>query len=96
MAKAALPHQTSASSSSAVESPASFEQALRELEAIVQAMESGSAPLEESLMAYERGMALLGQCQDILSAAEQKLQILENGMLRDFDVAEEAVSAEGR
>ncbi|HTY04619.1 MAG TPA: exodeoxyribonuclease VII small subunit [Rhodocyclaceae bacterium] len=69
----------------AATTPPSFESALQELEAIVQAMETGNAPLEESLAAYERGIALLKQCQETLGAAEKKLQILENGVLRDFD-----------
>ncbi len=77
MAKASAPKSPS--------SPPSFESALQELEAIVQAMESGNAPLEESLAAYERGIALLRQCQETLAAAEVKLQILENGVLREFD-----------
>jgi exodeoxyribonuclease VII small subunit len=64
--------------------PASFEAALQELERIVQAMESGDAPLEESLASYERGMALLKTCQERLAAAEQKIRLLENGSLRDF------------
>jgi|AMWB02.1.fsa_nt_gi exodeoxyribonuclease VII small subunit len=65
--------------------PASFEVALSELESIVRAMEAGQLPLEESLAAYERGAALLRHCQQALSAAEQKLQMLEEGQLRDFD-----------
>jgi exodeoxyribonuclease VII small subunit len=68
--------------------PPSFESALQELETIVQAMESGNAPLEESLSAYERGIALLRHCQETLGAAERKLQILENGVLRDLDTAD--------
>jgi exodeoxyribonuclease VII small subunit len=68
--------------------PPTFEAALQELEAIVQAMESGNAPLEESLAAYERGIALLRQCQETLAAAETKLQILESGVLRDFDATQ--------
>ncbi len=68
----------------------SFESALQELEVIVQAMEAGNAPLEESLAAYERGVALLKHCQETLTVAEKKLQILENGTLRDFDVSNEA------
>jgi len=87
MAKASSP-------TPAANSPASFEAALQELETIVQAMESGNAPLEESLAAYERGIALLRHCQETLAAAETKLQILENGVLRDFDAAGEG-SAEG-
>ena len=41
-------------------------------------------PLEESLVAYQRGMGLLKHCQDQLGAAEQKIRVLENGVLRDF------------
>ncbi|MBI5785801.1 MAG: exodeoxyribonuclease VII small subunit [Rhodocyclales bacterium] len=73
--------------------PPSFESALQELEAIVQAMEAGNAPLEESLAAYERGIALLRHCQETLSAAERKLQILENGVLRDL-AANESTGAD--
>ncbi len=64
--------------------PASFEADLQELERIVQAMESGEAPLEESLANYERGMALLKACQERLASAEQKIRIMENGGLRDL------------
>jgi len=78
MAKAASPSPSSTT-------PPSFEAALQELERIVQAMETGNAPLEESLAAYERGMALLKHCQDTLAAAEHKLRILENGVLHDFE-----------
>lgn len=66
--------------------PASFEVALSELEGIVRAMEAGQLPLEESLAAYERGALLLKHCQQALSVAEQKLQMLENGQLHDFDL----------
>jgi len=67
--------------------PASFEASLAELETIVRDMEAGQLPLEESLAAYERGAALLKHCQEALGAAEQKLKILENGALHDFDPA---------
>lgn len=72
--------------------PASFESALQELEAIVRVMENGEAPLEESLASYERGIALLRHCQETLAAAEGRLQILENGALREFDAAGEGGS----
>jgi exodeoxyribonuclease VII small subunit len=74
--------------------PASFEAALQELEGIVQTLESGGAPLEESLKAYERGMVLRSYCQETLGQAEQKIRILENGVLRDFAATHE-VPAEG-
>jgi len=62
-----------------------FEAALAELEQIVQSMEEGRLPLEESLAAYQRGSDLLGHCQQQLSDAEQRIQILDAGALRDFD-----------
>lgn len=64
-----------------------FEAALAELEQIVQGMEGGRLPLEESLAAYRRGSELLKHCQQQLSDAERKIQILEDGVLRDFDAA---------
>ena len=64
-----------------------FEAALGELEQIVRNMEEGRLPLEESIAAYRRGSELLGHCQNLLKDAEQKIQILENGALRDFDAA---------
>jgi exodeoxyribonuclease VII small subunit len=73
------------SMSAAEENSLSFEAALKELEAIVQAMEAGEAPLEESLAAYERGLSLLKRCQDTLTVAERRLKILEDGTLRDVN-----------
>ncbi|HMW17615.1 MAG TPA: exodeoxyribonuclease VII small subunit [Accumulibacter sp.] len=62
-----------------------FEAALDELERIVQGMENGRLPLEESLAAYRRGSELLKHCQQCLGNAEQQIQILDNGLLRDFE-----------
>ncbi|MCJ9711080.1 exodeoxyribonuclease VII small subunit, partial [Bordetella hinzii] len=49
--------------------PQDFETALAELEALVQAMENGSLPLEQSLAAYRRGVELTRICQERLSQA---------------------------
>jgi exodeoxyribonuclease VII small subunit len=57
------------------ESP-SFEESLGELEALVERMESGELSLEESLSAFERGIALTRSCQQALQAAEQRVEIL--------------------
>lgn len=62
-----------------------FEAALAELEQIVQNMEGGRLPLEESLDAYRRGSELLKHCQQQLGDAERKIQVLENDALRDFE-----------
>lgn len=88
MAKASTP-TLDPGSPAAPSAPVSFETALRELETIVQTMEAGNSPLEESLAAYERGIVLLRQCQETLTAAEQKIRILEDGTLRDFNAARE-------
>ncbi len=53
-----------------------FETSLAELEALVERMESGDVPLEESLQLFERGVILTRQCQQALSEAEQKVEIL--------------------
>lgn len=54
----------------------SFEAALEELESLVERMESGSLSLDESLAAFERGIRLTRQCQQSLSAAEQRVRVL--------------------
>lgn len=54
----------------------SFEESLDELEALVERMESGDLALEESLGAFERGIALTRTCQQALQAAQQKVDIL--------------------
>lgn len=54
----------------------SFEQSLRELESIVDALERGDMTLEESLAAFERGVALTRTCRQALDAAEQRVRIL--------------------
>ena len=57
-------------------SVASFERALDELEQLVQRMEKGDQSLDESLAAYERGIALYRECQKALEQAEQRVRLL--------------------
>ena len=56
--------------------PADFEQALAELESLVERLEHGDLPLDEALRTFERGVALTRQCQASLQAAQQKVEIL--------------------
>ncbi|MEN8259136.1 MAG: exodeoxyribonuclease VII small subunit [Pseudomonadota bacterium] len=58
-----------------------FEESLKELEEIVELLERGDIPLEDSLKSFERGVKLTRACQKALKEAEQKVQILlqENG-----------------
>ncbi len=53
-----------------------FESDLQELENLVEKMEEGELSLEESLVHFERGIALTRSCQKALTEAEQKIQIL--------------------
>lgn len=53
-----------------------FETAMRELEELVERLEQGELPLEESLAAFERGVMLTRSCQTALKDAEQKVEIL--------------------
>lgn len=64
--------------------PKTFEAAQAELALLVEKMESGQLPLEESLLAYQRGTALLKYCEGVLKDAEQKIKVLDGDELKDF------------
>lgn len=49
---------------------------MRDLEELVERLEQGDLPLEESLAAFERGVMLTRSCQTALKEAEQKVEIL--------------------
>lgn len=67
-----------------------FEQALQDLEALVERLEQGELSLEESLREFERGMALSRDCQRALREAEQKVKILtERGEETDLPPQDE-------
>ncbi len=53
-----------------------FEDALQELESLVEKLEGGEHSLEESLVQFERGMLLSKFCQQSLTDAEKKIKIL--------------------
>lgn len=53
-----------------------FEHALAELESLVQRMEQGDLSLEDSLAAFQRGVELTRACQQALTEAEQRVEIL--------------------
>ena len=64
-----------------------FEDAMTELEDLVGKMETGELSLEDSLLAFERGVKLTRHCQAALKEAELKVKVLtENGDLEDLDV----------
>ena len=78
-----------ASKSSAATQPANpgavpFEEALKKLEGIVEAMESQDLPLETLLSRYEEGTHLAKICQEKLAEAELKIQQLEKNSAGEF------------
>ncbi len=52
----------------------SFEDALKELERIVDQLEKGAVPLDESIRLYERGEALKTRCDELLKNAEMRIE----------------------
>jgi len=69
-----------------------FEKSLDSLNKLVDKMEQGNLPLEESLKHFEEGVGLIRQCQEALSKAEQKVKILiekeGKDVLENFDTDE--------
>lgn len=61
-----------------------FEEALQELENIVDQLEDGQLSLDESLMLFEKGIKLVNECNTKLNTARQKVEKLveENGNLK--------------
>ncbi len=51
-----------------------FERAIEELESIIKRLEEGKVPLAESVEIYERGEALKRRCEELLKAAEARVE----------------------
>ena len=56
-----------------------FEDTFAELEALVHRLEEGELPLEDSLLAFERGMVLVRALSERLTAIEQRVEVLVRG-----------------
>ncbi len=59
-----------------VEKTLDFEDALEQLQQIVQHLEEGEVGLDESLRQYERGVKLLRRCHDLLAGAQRRIELL--------------------
>jgi exodeoxyribonuclease VII small subunit len=77
MAKTSSTAQTAAA-------PANYEEALGELDRLVQSMEAGQLPLDRLLESYKRGAELLNSCRTRLEAVEQQVKVLEDGQLKPW------------
>jgi exodeoxyribonuclease VII small subunit len=80
------PPKKSSEGSTAIED-LTYEQALNELEAIIQDLESDEHTLEHTLAMFERGQALARHCAQLLEGAELKVQELSGDDLVDFDAS---------
>lgn len=69
----------------------SFEEAIEELEKIVDRLEEGDVPLEEAITIYKKGMELSKLCHDKLKNVEEQLTqiITEDGQKENFIIQEE-------
>ena len=64
------------------ELPEQFEEAMKELQGIVQSMENQVLSLDDALKAYERGMLLSRVCQQKLDDAQLQVQVLQDNLLK--------------
>jgi len=76
--------RTPAANVTASPAPASFEQAMQELEQLVAQMEAGELPLEASVAAYKRGSELVKFCSTQLDRVDSQVRVLEGEMLKPF------------
>ena len=72
------------SAASTPKDPATYEQALAELDRLVAQMESGQLPLDELLDGYRRGAQLLNFCRARLQVVEEQVKVLEDGQLKTW------------
>ncbi|WP_082233883.1 exodeoxyribonuclease VII small subunit [Halobacillus massiliensis] len=68
-----------------------FEEAMKQLEDIVQKLETGEVPLEKAIQYYQEGMKLSKLCNEKLGSVEKQMQQIlnEHGEFEPFDVQEE-------
>ncbi len=64
-----------------------FEGAMGELEALVEAMENDQLPLEDLVAHYEKGAGLLRHCEKVLSSAKERIDLIEVGNSSEKDLA---------
>jgi len=66
----------------------SFEKRLERLKSVVDALERGDLPLEQSLALYKEGLALAGDLGRTLAAAKNEVKLVQDGILKEFAALE--------
>ena len=64
--------------------PATYEEAMDELESLAGRIESGDMPLDDLLGAYQRGAQLLAFCRGKLERVDEQIKVLEAGTLKPW------------
>lgn len=77
--------RSSAKKSEKVVGDLSYEEAMTELEGIVESLEGEQNPLEEAMRLFERGQALVARCGELLEAAQLKVQKLAGDLALPFE-----------
>ena len=70
--------------------PATYDEAVAQLEQIVAGLESGQLPLEGLLGQYQRGAQLLAFCRERLQAVQEQVKLLDGEVLRPLTQEDEA------
>ena len=78
-----MPKATSSVTAANAVAPA-YEEAMAELEALVERMESGGLPLDQLLSGYHRGAELLQVCRDRLQAVDDQIKVLDHGAIKPW------------
>jgi exodeoxyribonuclease VII small subunit len=68
--------------------PKTFEDALRDLEGIVEKLETGDLSLEEALGAFEQGVSLVRYLEETLTAVEKRIEVLTRDQSGEFQLQE--------
>lgn len=69
---------------------------MSELESLVEAMENDQLPLEDLVAHYEKGAGLLKHCEQVLSAARQRIELIEVGGSSEKELADEPETDDDR
>lgn len=67
-----------------------FEEAMAELDNLIQAVENNRLPLEQTLQTYQRGQQLITRCGELLKNAEQRIQQFDGAQLTQLSPTERA------
>jgi exodeoxyribonuclease VII small subunit len=73
-----------------------FEDSIKRLKTIVEKIEQGEIPLQDSLEQYEQGMLLIKHCRDILQKAEKRIEKISKEQSAELTSAEAEPEAEAK